>query len=311
MNTLDDILKLDPNEIDARWPDIDKIVFALPTSQEQIAAWNALADVLKPHTISRGMPFFRLGHLHLLHDAEAKRALDYLRLAYEEDARYAPETGRTAHRMGAYRLLGLSQGFIEYLEAKKNWEAPQLAPAYRQLLMKTLLAVYDRSLLHILDVEGHTYQSFFALIQDKELTRFAIENYFFAERLIQMFYISGAHISRFTDEYPLSRSVVALYGGVLEAILADRLPDTKGDTLGVLLAKAIESGTIKVGDKLSCLSSLMLYLRNHIHADRDAERTPYFIDINVAKGCKAAVDWVMADLLSGMPSLTSSQSAHP
>jgi len=41
---------------------------------------------------------------------------------------------------------------------------------------------------------------------------------------------------------------------------------------------------------------MMLYLRNHIHADRDASRRAYFIDINVAKDCKVALDWVIADL---------------
>ena len=72
--------------------------------------------------------------------------------------------------MGAYRLLALTKGFIEYMEGKKNWEAEQLQPPHRPVLMKTLLAVYDASLVHILDSEGHTYQSFFAVIQDKSLT---------------------------------------------------------------------------------------------------------------------------------------------
>jgi hypothetical protein len=45
----------------------------------------------------------------------------------------------------------------------------------------------------------------------------------------------------------------------------------------------------------------MLYLRNHVHADRDSARTAYFIDINVAKGCKVTVDWVIADLLNPAP----------
>jgi len=49
------------------------------------------------------------------------------------------------------------------------------------------------------------------------------------------------------------------------------------------------------------LSSMMLYLRNHVHPDRDAARTAYFIDINVAKGCKVALDWVIADLLHPAP----------
>lgn len=301
MNTLHDILRLDPEKIDAHWNEIDQIIFTLPTLAEQIAAWEVIADLLKPYAVSKGMPFFRLGHLHLVLDSDQRRALDYLEQAYKEDTRYAPEKGRAAHRMGAYRLLALSKGFIEYLEGKSNWEAEQLRPPHRSVLIKTLLAVYNQSLLHILDSEGHTYQSFFAILQDKGLTRFAIENYFFAERLVEMFHVSGPHISRFTDEYPLSRTVVGLYGGVLEAILADRLPALRGSTLGTLLTEGIRAGVIKVGDKLAALSSLMLYLRNHVHPDRDAQRTPYFIDINVAKGCKIAVDWVIADLLSHTP----------
>ena len=42
----------------------------------------------------------------------------------------------------------------------------------------------------------------------------------------------------------------------------------------------------RLGTKLAALSSIMLYLRNHVHPDRDAAGTAYLIDINVAKGCK-------------------------
>lgn len=214
---------------------------------------------------------------------------------------YGPDQGKSPHRMGAYRLLALTKGFIEYLEGKKNWEVEQLQSPHRPVLMKTLLAVYDASLVHILDSEGHTYQSFFATIQDKNLVRFAIENYFLAERLIEMFFVSGPHFSRHTDEYPLSRAIVGLFGGVLEAILADRLPTARSKPLGTLIRKARDANIIKVGTKLAALSSMMLYLRNHLHADRDAARTAYFIDINVAKGCKVAMDWVIADLLKPAP----------
>jgi hypothetical protein len=203
--------------------------------------------------------------------------------------------------MGAYRLLALTKGFIEYLEGKKNWEAEQLLPPHRHVLTKTLLAVYDGSLVHILDSEGHTYQSFFTMIQDKSLVRFAIENYFLAERLIEMFFVSGPHLSRNTDEYPLSRSIVSLFGGVLEAILADKLPAARSKPLGVLIREAKDANIVKVGTKLAALSSMTLYLRNHVHPDRDAARTAYFIDINVAKGCKVALDWVIADLLNPTP----------
>jgi hypothetical protein len=301
MAQISDILNLNPLLFDANWTQIDQLIWSLQTVHEQVSAWQAIADYLKPHPVSKGMPFFRLGHMYLVSEPDAKRAIEYLEKAYKEDVKYGPDNGRTPNRMGAYRLLALTKGFIEYLEAKKNWEAEQLMPPHRPVLMKTLLAVYDASLAHILDSEGHTYQSFFAVIQDKSLVRFAIENYFFAERLIEMFYVSGPHLSRHTDEYPLSRAIVGLFGGVLEAILADKLPAARSKALGVLICEAKDANIIQVGTKLAALSSMMLYLRNHVHADRDSARTAYFIDINVAKGCKVAVDWVIADLLNPAP----------
>lgn len=201
MAPIDEILKLDPLLFDANWKQIEQVIWSLQTVEEQIAAWEAIADRLRPHPVSKGMPFFRLGHMYLVSDSDAKRAIENLEKAYREDMKYGPDQGKTPNRMGAYRLLALSKGFIEYLEGKKNWEAEQLQQAHRPVLMRTLLAVYDASLAHIMDSEVHTYQSFFAVIQDKSLVRFAIENYFFAERLIEMFYVSGTHLSRHTDEY--------------------------------------------------------------------------------------------------------------
>jgi hypothetical protein len=92
-----------------------------------------------------------------------------------------------------------------------------------------------------------------------------------------------------------------LFGGVLEAILADKLPNFRGHSLGVLVREGHAAGIIRVGTKLAALSSMMLYLRNHIHADRDASRRGYYVDINVAKGCKVALDWAIADLLQAEP----------
>ena len=40
----------------------------------------------------------------------------------------------------------------------------------------------------------------------------------------------------------------------------------------------------------------MNYLRKHIHPDRDAEREDYFIDINVAQGTKAALDFALNEI---------------
>jgi len=296
-SSLEEVLKLPPAQFDSYWKEIDGIVATLPTSSDQITAWEAILECLRHHPFSKGMPYFRLGVLHLLTDPDAARAVQELELAYLEDRHYGPDTGKLPHRMGAYRLLALTKGFLEYLQSERDWKTDQLKPPHRTLVIRTLLAVYDRSLAHILDLEGHTYQSFFGLIRDQSLNRFAIENYFCAEHLIELFHIAGAHLSQQTDEYPLARAIVGLFGGVLEAILTDKLPNSGGHTLGALVREAHATGIIKVGTKLAALSSMMLYLRNHIHADRDASRKAYFIDINVAKGCKVALDWVIADLL--------------
>jgi hypothetical protein len=75
MPKIDDILKLDPLEFDAHWKEIDQIVWAMKTFQEQIAAWEAIANHLKPHPVSKGMPYFRLGHMHLVNDPDATKAI--------------------------------------------------------------------------------------------------------------------------------------------------------------------------------------------------------------------------------------------
>ncbi len=296
-STLEEALNLLPAQFDSYWKEIDGIVATLPTSSDQITAWEAILECLRHHPFSKGMPYFRLGVLHLLTDPDALRALQELELAYFEDKHYGPDAGKIAHRMGAYRLLALTKDFLGYLQSEKDWRADQLKAPHRSMVIRTLLAIYDRSLAHILDLEGHTYESFFRLIQDRNLTRFAIENYFCAEHLIESFHIAGAHISGRNDEYALARAIIGLFGGMLEAILPDKLPDSRGYTLGVLIREAHTVGIIRVGTKLAALSSMMLYLRNHIHADRDASRRAYFVDINVAKGCKVALDWVIADLL--------------
>lgn len=296
-STLEEVIKLHPAQFDSYWKEIDGIVAVLPTSSDQISAWEAILKCLRHHPFSKGMPYFRLGVLHLLTDPDATRAVQELELAYLEDRHYGPDTAKLPHRMGAYRLLALTKGFLDYLQSEKDWKAEQLEAPNRVVLIRTLLAVYDRSLAHILDLEGHTYQSFFRLIQDPGLTRFAIEHYFCAEHLIESFHIAGTHTSGRDDEYALARAIIGLFGGVLEAVLADKLPSFRGHTLGVLIREAQAKEIIRVGTKLAALSSMMLYLRNHIHADRNANRRAYFVDIHVAKGCKVALDWVIADLL--------------
>src|ERR1700677_2629816 len=225
MSALDQILQQDPFLFAGDWSRIDQVVGTLGSIPEGAAAGEAIANYLKPHPVSKGMPYFRAGHLRLVNDPDATLALTLIEAAYKEDMQYGPSTGKIAQRMGAYRLLALTKGFIQYLESKKNWESEQVKPPNRQILITTLLAVYNGSLVHILDADGHTYQSFFKVIQDKSLLSFAIENYFCAENLIEMFFVQGPHFSRHTNEYPLARAIVGLFAGVLEAMLADKIPD--------------------------------------------------------------------------------------
>jgi hypothetical protein len=169
--------------------------------------------------------------------------------------------------------------------------------------MKTLLAVYDLSVVGILEMRSHNYQAFFKLIGDRNLCAFAIENYCCAESLLQGFFLQGQAIVKTRDEYPLARAIVAMLGGVLEAFMIDRVPEMRGVPLGKLLRKAHENSVMKVGTKLSVLASLMLHLRNYVHADRGSVQTDYFIEINTAKGCKAALDWVIAEMLRQGPTI--------
>jgi hypothetical protein len=90
---------------------------------------------------------------------------------------------------------------------------------------------------------------------------------------------------------------VGLYGGVLEAILADKLGVTGEPTLGQLINRAHDAGLLKLGTLLSSLATVLLYFRNHVHANRDIARTEYFVDINVALTLKAATDVVVGELL--------------
>jgi len=104
-------------------------------------------------------------------------------------------------------------------------------------------------------------------------------------------------LNKARDEYPLSRSVVALLAGVLEAVFAGRIPDLRAPTLGKLLSKAHEIGVLQPGSRVSALSSLVLHLWNYIHADLGSRRTEYLIDISTAKGCKVALDWALAEMV--------------
>src|SRR4029077_11415889 len=201
------------------------------------------------------------------------------------------------HRMAAYRVLGLIKDFLGYLSSKKNWQVDQLQPPYRRILITTLLAVYDESTKHILDAPFLTYHPFFALFKDEDLRRFAVENYQCAYGLLEMVSVQSGHSFLIQYEYPLSRALVGLYGGVLEAILADRLGATGEATLGKLINQAHDDGLLKPGTRLCSLAIMLLYFRNHLHANRDIARKEYLINIDVARSLKAATESVVGELL--------------
>jgi hypothetical protein len=59
-STLEEVLKLSPAQFDSYWKEIDGIVATLPTSSDQITAWEAILECLRHHPFSKGMPYSAL-----------------------------------------------------------------------------------------------------------------------------------------------------------------------------------------------------------------------------------------------------------
>ncbi|MGH9428554.1 MAG: hypothetical protein ACRD2L_19880, partial [Terriglobia bacterium] len=244
MNTVEDVLALDPELLHDLWGEVDRVVQDLPSWPEQIHAWEQIRQKLDERHSPQGHPFFRLGVLHLLEDSSEEEGLNYLELAYKEDQKHAEEGGIPAEEKAAYRLLAIAKDFFTYLRSKKeqDWESALLLEENRKVLVSILLTVYNLSRTHALDMPGFTTLDFLKLIKNDALRRFAGENYFCAERLLQQFTLEGQHIDKNNDQYPLGRATVGLFGGVLEAIWLDRVPSGRVGTLGRLLAKAHKQG---------------------------------------------------------------------
>jgi hypothetical protein len=297
---IDAILTLDDVQVDGAWGTFDSLIRPLSECEQQ-ASWVHIADQVAQRKISKGHPYFRLAILHLQNDAHEKDGVAWLEKAYAEDQKYAPPQGKHAHRMAAYRVLALVKHYFEYLrnERAKSCDKDEFRGAARRDQVDTLLMIYNRSLIHPLDIESHTYQSFFKLMSDQGLTAFAVENYFCAEELIRMQVTQGAAL-RNQHEYPLARVIVGLYGGVLEAILRDRLSTRIGKkaSLGKAIDEGYSQGVIVPGSRLAALCSVLLYMRNHLHPGVNVQRTDYFLDFNVARGCREALDRVIYELLS-------------
>ena len=293
--SLDEVFALAPERYDLYWHQIDALLRTVPPDM-QMEAWQRIANRID-ELHSKGHPQFRLSALKLLSEADETIAIQLLEAAYREDEKFGPASGQLPHRMGAYRLLSLTKEYFRYLREQRNWQQGLLAMEYRRVLAETLLLVYDRSLVAAFDMPSYNYRAFFALLKEQRLSAFAMENYYCADSLIQIFFLQGSAIDKARDEYPLARAIVGLLAGVLEAFFMERQPDLNAPTLGRLLTEAHARGLLRVGTRLSALSSLMLHLRNYIHADLGSKRAEYLIDINTAKGCKAALDWVIAEML--------------
>lgn len=149
----------------------------------------------------------------------------------------------------------------------------------------------------ILDMPVWTFEPFFAIFKNDKLRVFAGENYFCAQSMLEWVGTDGGHAFLLTNEYPFARSIIGLYGGVLEAILAEKLSINEQKPLGALIAEAYRQGHLVVGTRLCALTTILHYFRNHIHPNKDLMRTGYFIDLNVAKGLKSAIDLAIEDLL--------------
>jgi hypothetical protein len=281
----------------AVWHRLDALIEALPEN-ERLRQWNHVAQELEARRIPNGHPHFRLGILHLISDSDETTGIQHLQKAYEQDQLFADST--PPQRKAAYRVLGLVKDFLADLRTKKKkskWQMDQLQPPHRRVLITTLLAVYDESTKHLLDAPLLTYKAFFSLLSDQDLTRFAAQNYYCAHGLLEMVMVKSGQAFLSNNEYALSRALVGLYGGVLEAILADKLGNRGQGTLGEMINEAHKAGFLNLGTGLCALATVVLYFRNHVHANKDIVRKDYFIDINVAKSLKAATDWVIVELI--------------
>jgi hypothetical protein len=299
--TVDDILHTPDGQFNTKvtWDHLDDVIQALPDSESQSREWNRVLHHAEFIGMPTGHPHFRLGILHLLVDTNEKCGLSHLQRAYEQDQKDAPEQ---AHRRAAYRVLSLVKDFLVDLNSKNSkdnyWQRRQLEPQYRRVIISMLFDIYDiTAQRHILDMTAHTYAHFSSLIADDGLRLFAGENYMCAQSLLEWVDTDGGNNFIQTNEYAFARVVVGLYGGVLEALLADKLPSTKNKTLGLFLNDAYQQGHLGLGTRLCALCTIILHFRNNVHANKTASRTEYFVDRNVAKGLKVAIDVVISELL--------------
>ena len=312
--SIDEILALPADQLDTKpaWDALDGMIGLISNLHSQIREWDRVLQRAESTGIPTGHPHFRLGILHLMNDSDETAGIVHLQLAYESDQKYAPNR---AHRMAAYRVLSLVKDLLADLgRSKQKWQRLQLEAPYRSVLLRMIFVIYDATAQqHILDMGGHTYHPFFALIADDDLRVFAGDNYNCAQLLLEHVSTDSGRSFVVTNEYAVARAIVGLYGGVLEALLADKLPAARDRSLGQLINEAYEQGFLVLGTKLCALCTIIWYFRNYVHANRSASRTAYFVDINVAKGLKVATDAAISELLlvQRVPFTAVSEPANP
>lgn len=286
------------------WEQADREVFVLPTVNGQKKAWQSLAKRIDAdgHTVSKGHPYFRLGHLHLEDDPSEQTGLDYLRKAFEEDKVFGPRTGQLPKAMGAYLLLSFVEDFLAYLNdvTTQHWMRDQLNNApNRKNLFNVLLTIYNESLRPRHESQVYTHRHFSDLFKDAKLLRFAVENYQCANSLVSVYFAQTPWLTA-DEQYALARATIGLYGATLEAVLADWFPpkpSEKPPTLGKLVDKArtADPQVIKDGTALAALSIFLLYFRNLVHPDREI-KAKYDIGMQNAKGVGIALGWALGEL---------------
>lgn len=295
--TINEILATPPDRFDSRdtWKALDGMISTLSDAKLEIVEWNRVLRHTESIGTPTGHPHFRLGILHLLSEPDESVGLRHLRQAYESDQKFAPER---AHRMAAYRLLSLLKDFLADLGSKTGWQRQQLDAPNRNVLLKMVFTIYDLTAQQqVLDMPSHTYDPFFNLIGDDGLRVFAGENYVCAQSLLEWVETDAGRSFVLLNECPFARVIVGLYGGVLEALLTDKLAPTDNKTLGQLINDAYQKGYLRLGTNLCALCIIILYFRNHVHASRTAARKAFFVDFNVARGLKVATDVAISELM--------------
>jgi hypothetical protein len=274
----------------------DDISKGLPDIPSKIAFWKALTK-----TVSKGGPrghiYFRIGTLLLL-EGDPAHAISNFRNAYEEDRRFH-EPNISPESMSAYRVLCLLRDFLSWISSQpqRHWKSWATHPEFRRVLVNGLFNAYDQSLKPAMFQRMHTQPNFIKAIHDKDLRLFCWENYLLSLRLLEFF--DSRPNPLLTHNEATARTVAALLGGALEAVLIDqlrrrRIVPTK--MLGQLISQCYSEGVIPEASQLEVFCVLLQYFRNLLHSNAFRKRLFNF-NMNNAKTLKIAFDLAFLEVL--------------